>query len=389
MQYSTKYGQLSHMFHEACSVDTAASATRLESLLRAQSHHCSYWFSSAIFKLRHGCGSIAVRQLVNGIEQCNRDAKSETQRRQLHSFKAWIDSGARGFENLHLSRYRCEKTLHSVSTQFGTYEINMSGSGSSSVALSSSSRISTDEQAIHVKMSHLIQEARVQSILQAQGIPSMIHFVYGFSDSSQVFGMHNYIAVASAKKKNPHCKILFHVMREPIGKWWQHAKVLLDEIIEYEGTTEFQGQCLTHYAHKADVVRLKAIYERGGIYMDIDTISLRSWAPLQAGNQFVIAEQDSPSLGTVRQGKVYGLCNAGMASVKGSLFAALWLESYQFFRSHGRDRFWDEHSVILPANLTDEYPWLVQGRSCNYSASEIDVDTTLERCGQGATATQY
>eukprot|EP00223_Ostreococcus_mediterraneus_P005625 CAMPEP_0174578032 /NCGR_PEP_ID=MMETSP0929-20130131/449_1 /TAXON_ID=548131 ORGANISM="Ostreococcus mediterraneus, Strain clade-D-RCC2572" /NCGR_SAMPLE_ID=MMETSP0929 /ASSEMBLY_ACC=CAM_ASM_000573 /LENGTH=326 /DNA_ID=CAMNT_0015758993 /DNA_START=593 /DNA_END=1573 /DNA_ORIENTATION=- len=236
----------------------------------------------------------------------------------------------------------------------------MPGSGSSSVDLSSSSQISTDEQAIHVKMSHLVQEARVQSILQAQGIPAMIHFVYGFSDSPQVFGMHNYIAVASAKTKNPHCKILFHFMREPVGKWWQHAKVLLDEIIEHEGTTEFQGQCLTHYAHKADVVRLKAIYERGGIYMDIDTISLRSWAPLQAGNQFVMAEQDSPSSVTVRQGKVYGLCNAGMASVKGSLFAALWLESYQFFRSHGRDGFWDEHSVILPANLTDEYPWLVQ-----------------------------
>ena len=92
--------------------------------------------------------------------------------------------------------------------------------------------------------------------------------------------------------------------------------------------------------------------------MDIDTISLGSWKKWQRMD-FVIAQQDSPSQGTVREGKIYGLCNAAMASAKASSFSSIWLESYKYFRSSGHDSFWDEHSVVLPANLTDEYAWLI------------------------------
>ena len=61
----------------------------------------------------------------------------------------------------------------------------------------------------------------------------------------------------------------------------------------------------------------------------------------------------------VREGKKYGLCNAAMLSAPKSRFSRLWLDSYVHFRSDGRDAVWDEHSVILPANMTDAYPELV------------------------------
>jgi mannosyltransferase OCH1-like enzyme len=36
------------------------------------------------------------------------------------------------------------------------------------------------------------------------------------------------------------------------------------------------GRPLYHVAHKADVVRLQALKETGGIYLDLDTISVKT-----------------------------------------------------------------------------------------------------------------
>jgi len=49
------------------------------------------------------------------------------------------------------------------------------------------------------------------------------------------------------------------------------------------------------YAHKADVLRLQVLNTYGGIYLDIDTMSLRSWRPFCEVHRFVMAWQDQPS----------------------------------------------------------------------------------------------
>ena len=53
---------------------------------------------------------------------------------------------------------------------------------------------------------------------------------------------------------------------------------------------------------------------------------------------------------------IYGLCNAVILSKPNSEFAIKWLESYNSFRSKGRDEFWDEHSVLKPLELSKIYP---------------------------------
>ena len=40
------------------------------------------------------------------------------------------------------------------------------------------------------------------------------------------------------------------------------------------------GNEVKHYAHRADVLRLKLLYEHGGIYLDLDMVALRSFDPL-------------------------------------------------------------------------------------------------------------
>jgi len=107
------------------------------------------------------------------------------------------------------------------------------------------------------------------------------------------------------------------------------------------------GNQLNHYAHKCDVIRLEKIIERGGIYLDIDTICIKSFSDLLDTNHFVIGAQGSYN----DLDKVYGLCNAVMLSVPQSKFALKWYNSYKTFRSTGRDENWDEHSVLMPLRL--------------------------------------
>jgi GT2 family glycosyltransferase len=57
---------------------------------------------------------------------------------------------------------------------------------------------------------------------------------------------------------------------------------------------------------------------------------------------------------------IYGLCNAVILSKPKSEFALKWYDSYKNFRSTGRDKFWDEHSVIKPLELSKIYPDLIK-----------------------------
>jgi len=93
--------------------------------------------------------------------------------------------------------------------------------------------------------------------------------------------------------------------------------------------------------HKSDVVRLIKLYERGGIYHDVDVISLRAYPDEWLESEFVMGEQEGR-----------GLCNAVMLSSQKARFAKEWLEQYRNFS----DEVWDIFSVILQKELADEHP---------------------------------
>ena len=104
-----------------------------------------------------------------------------------------------------------------------------------------------------------------------------------------------------------------------------------------------------HYAHKSDIVRLRALRILGGAYLDIDTIAVRSFAPLQE-QEFVMGVQAE------LPGARGGLCNAIMLARRNTAFVRRWLRSYCTFGSKGRDKNWDLHSVKLPAKLSFDHP---------------------------------
>jgi Glycosyltransferase sugar-binding region containing DXD motif len=183
------------------------------------------------------------------------------------------------------------------------------------------------------------------------------------------FSLVHYLSVKSAVELNKPIAAYFHYQYEPVGEWWEKAKPLLtlNKVLAPES---IMGNKLYHVAHKADVVRLQALKDTGGIYLDLDTISVKPLTSL-LNNSFAIGQELKPAyvpknwrqrikqqLGWTKENKdgATGLCNAVLLSEQNSDFVNLWISEYHSFRSQGRDKYWNEHSVLVPQRLAEQYP---------------------------------
>lgn len=178
-------------------------------------------------------------------------------------------------------------------------------------------------------------------------IPNIVHFVYGFVEQTQEFEYFKCMAIKSAHINiEPSC-IYFWCHNLPHGIYWEEVKHLVI-VRRITPPKEIFGKQLCHYAHQADVVRLQILRDYGGIYLDIDTVCLRSFSPL-LNYDFVIGTQD-----------YLRYCNAVILCSKNNAFINEWYESYRTFRSKGRDIHWDEHSCLLPRQLILEKNHIVK-----------------------------
>jgi hypothetical protein len=204
-------------------------------------------------------------------------------------------------------------------------------------------------------------------------IPNIIHFVFGMSADfgGRPFSLSHYIAIKSAVQVNKPEAVFFHYQFEPAGEWWDQAKPLLT-LHKIKAPDNIMGRPLLHFAHKADVIRLQVLKEMGGIYLDLDTICVKPlWHLFE--HEFIIGQELSPeyisknwrqkirySLKKICKQKekdnINGLCNAVLLAEKESAFGDLWLKSYSTFRSEGRDKYWNEHSVFVPLKLAAAHP---------------------------------
>lgn len=202
-------------------------------------------------------------------------------------------------------------------------------------------------------------------------IPNVFHFVFGMAEDfgGKPFSFAHYLSVKSAVELNRPEAAYFHYQFEPEGQWWEQAKPLLT-LNKLKAPDSFMGRPLYHVAHKADVIRLQMLKETGGIYLDLDTISVKPLADL-LGHSFVIGQELKPAyvpknwrqrfklkMGLKKKSseEATGLCNAVLLSEKNSDFVNYWLKEYKTFRSKGRDKYWNEHSVLVPERLAALYP---------------------------------
>lgn len=174
-------------------------------------------------------------------------------------------------------------------------------------------------------------------------IPNIVHFNYGLMKQEDDFLFVYYIAVLSCKLINDPDKIYFHYHYEPKGHWWKKTKELVDPI-KIDVPLSIGTKPLKKVAHKSDIARMQALKKYGGIYLDIDTICVRSYKDL-LHNKFFIANEITES------GKNMGLCNAIMGTEPESSFITDWWNNYEeYFDPEG----WQEASTYLPLKLSKQ-----------------------------------
>lgn len=171
-----------------------------------------------------------------------------------------------------------------------------------------------------------------------------MHYVFGMAADfgGKPWSWVHHASVLSAVKVNKGAEILFWYEHEPTGRWWQASRRHLT-LRKIRAPRTICGNEIHHPAHAADVVRLRALIEHGGVYIDSDVWCLTPFANLKHCGFFMGI-----------QGASYGLCNATIGGDAGSPFARRWLNTYRTFRSKGRDAWWDEHSVRVPMKLYRE-----------------------------------
>jgi len=166
-------------------------------------------------------------------------------------------------------------------------------------------------------------------------IPNIIHFCFGLRQQTEEFYFVYYLSILSAKLVNNPDKIYFYYHYEPFGQWWDKIKPFLT-LEKIEIPTHFGKKPIIKTAHAADYVRLFKLFERGGIYFDIDTISCRPYKYLLE-NSCVMGIQDHGEI-----------CNAIMMTEAKHSFFKQWIDAYEtVFQTHG----WAEASVLFPWNL--------------------------------------
>jgi hypothetical protein len=188
-------------------------------------------------------------------------------------------------------------------------------------------------------------------------IPRQFHFVFGLKKRPERFHLAYYLCLASCRAVNEPDRIFFHCHHEPYGRYWELIRdsvtlvpVAPDRFVEDYRYPE-RSLDRYRYAHHADVVRLDALIEHGGVYADIDTLFVHPWPDTLWRHPCVLGREDD--VVCQRAGAIKAsVCNAIIGSERGARFTRAWRDAiYGAF-----DGSWSNHSGFLAAELSRTQP---------------------------------
>jgi len=176
-------------------------------------------------------------------------------------------------------------------------------------------------------------------------IPKIVHFTWLTPPEGKEFNIHHMASVKSVHHHNPGYKIKIHCDKIPDSVFFDEIKNLV-EINIVATPQEVFGIPIKYMVMKSDVLRLRILIEEGGIYQDLDIITLKSYDDL-LNNEVVLGYELSKKM-NLRQifyflrkrnsqiikykGRVYvGLCAGFMMAEKDSVFIKDWYGKYKDF----------------------------------------------------------
>lgn len=148
-------------------------------------------------------------------------------------------------------------------------------------------------------------------------IPKIVHFIFGLVLGAGDFEFHHYLAVKSAYDVIQPDAIYFWMHYDLKGQWWDAAKPMVN-VRRIDLIDTVYGHPIHHFAHRADVLRLKVLHEYGGIYLDMDVVSLKSFDDI-LNHSFVLGQEGE-------SGEI-GLCNGVILSQPRAPFLRRWMAS--------------------------------------------------------------
>jgi mannosyltransferase OCH1-like enzyme len=181
-------------------------------------------------------------------------------------------------------------------------------------------------------------------------IPNIYHFIY--LNGGQPFRISDYIAVKSAYEVQTPDIIFIYTDKEPDNNiWWERAKEYA-QIVLITVPKVINNKFIPYFQHKADLMRLVILHEIGGIYMDLDVISLKSLNHLRE-HTIVMGEESSEKL-----------CNCVVMSRPNTQLMKKWIYTYE--TSYGTTElcWWAGLSTIIPKKLSLEYPEEIHKLKC-------------------------
>jgi uncharacterized protein (DUF1919 family) len=197
-------------------------------------------------------------------------------------------------------------------------------------------------------------------------IPNIVHFVFGLQEQTEEFLFCYYLAIVSANAINSPDELYLHYHFPIYGKWWDKLREDVPNLKLHRiyVPTHIGTKKILKTAHKADKARMDILWEKGGIYMDIDTISIRPYHHLLRndvvlGKQFSLRyrryiKDDKPAVH--KEAYIGGICNAIMMTKPRAAFFKLWLDKYEEAFEPTK---WEEASIFLPYELSIDYPEMV------------------------------
>jgi hypothetical protein len=183
-------------------------------------------------------------------------------------------------------------------------------------------------------------------------IPKRFHFIFGLTPDfgGKPFSFVHWTAIRSAQIANPGWSTTFWCKHEPDNRYFDAIRPHIG--IEYiEPPETVFGNPIPHPAHKCDWLRLQVLKQFGGVYLDLDTITVKGFGPILTPPVTMIAE--------TANNQPVGLCNAFIAAEPNAEFIGQWIEKFNGFRSLGRGPYWNESAVQWPFEL-----W-AKGGDCN------------------------
>jgi hypothetical protein len=182
-------------------------------------------------------------------------------------------------------------------------------------------------------------------------IPKVINFLFGLDSSfcKKPFEYFHYLNVLSAKQTNKDYTINLYYYYKPNNIWFDKLNDVCN-LIKLDTLDIFIPlNKIAYTEHLSDIIRLEILNKYGGIYIDIDTICIKSFDDL-LHEDFVMGMEYGRHLHD-NEHKLIGLCNAVLMSQPNSKFSNIWLNDYHI--NYKED--WNYNSVKRPLQLSYEY----------------------------------